>query len=684
MTLRALIIGLLLALLIAAGGHFNDVYMQQTFIVGNLFPISVIGFLVLLVLVVNPVVRRARARWAFRPAELAVIVGLAFAVCVVPGSGFLRPFSTTLVLSSHYEKMLPSWQKNRVLSYVPERVLPVTPENTEEVLGAFLKGKGRHDAHIGLGGVPWRAWLPTLARWIPLFFFLMAGLIGLSLVFHRQWTTHEHLIYPIAEFAGTLSGSGTGPDAPASRGTSVIAQRLFWYGFVPIFLMQGVNGLHAWFPTWLEIPHHIDITPLRVLCPNLASAPRAWSLFYATIYPTVVAFAFFLPGDITLSLGLSALVTALFGLGAMTLGVPLVHDRMNPTEVQGLLFGAYFGTGLFILYTGRAYYWRVLLAALGRRSQDGGPEPSAVWGLRTFALGSLAACAVMVWMGLPWVVAAATVFLLVLMYSVMSRVCAETGLFFMAPEWLPVAVLAGFLGAPALGPRLIALLALISCIIAVDPREAMMPFMANALRIAENARVARGRLAMLMGGTLGVGLIAGLVVMLWLQYDRGVGWTDPWATQWAPRYAFNCLDGHIQRMKADGVFEAAENMTAMQRVQAIRPNTRFVGFFLTGLALLLGCAFLRLRFSAWPVHPVLFLVWFTWNGSVFAWSFLIGWAVKALVVRFGGGRLFHRLKPLMVGVIAGDLACGILFMIAGAVYYAFTGRPPERFGIFPY
>ncbi len=155
MSFRAILIGLLLALLVAVGGHFNDVYMQQTYMVGNFFPISVIGILILLVLVINPILFRIRPTWKLRFGELALIVALPLTACVVPGSGFLRTFTPVMALPHHYEQMDTSWQKNEVMSYVPEGLLAGHEEVSEDdFLGSFLQGKGGVNHHIGLRDIP--------------------------------------------------------------------------------------------------------------------------------------------------------------------------------------------------------------------------------------------------------------------------------------------------------------------------------------------------------------------------------------------------------------------------------------------------------------------------------------------------------------------------------------------------
>ena len=40
----------------------------------------------------------------------------------------------------------------------------------------------------------------------------------------------------------------------------------------------------------------------------------------------------------------------------------------------------------------------------------------------------------------------------------------------------------------------------------------------------------------------------------------------------------------------------------------------------------------------WPPHPVVFLMWGSWTAMEVWMSFLVGWAVKTAVVRYGGSR----------------------------------------------
>ena len=60
---------------------------------------------------------------------------------------------------------------------------------------------------------------------------------------------------------------------------------------------------------------------------------------------------------------------------------------------------------------------------------------------------------------------------------------------------------------------------------------------------------------------------------------------------------------------------------------------------------------LRLRFVAWPLHPVGYLLAFSWPMKMIWFSLFVGWVAKVLLVRFGGVSLYRAARPVFIGLI---------------------------------
>jgi uncharacterized membrane protein YGL010W len=77
---------------------------------------------------------------------------------------------------------------------------------------------------------------------------------------------------------------------------------------------------------------------------------------------------------------------------------------------------------------------------------------------------------------------------------------------------------------------------------------------------------------------------------------------------------------------------------------------------------------------------VLFLVWGTYPANGCWSSFLLGWAIKGAVVRFGGGKVYQKLKPVFIGMIAGELLAAGFSMFFEIIYSWTTGKLPLKEG----
>jgi len=139
----------------------------------------------------------------------------------------------------------------------------------------------------------------------------------------------------------------------------------------------------------------------------------------------------------------------------------------------------------------------------------------------------------------------------------------------------------------------------------------------------------------------------------------------------------------LLQAREHGTLDRAIEVQGLERIALMRPDANTLPWLMLGAALVIGCAVARMRLPGWPLHPAIFLIWGTWGIRHFAFSFFLGWAVKAAIIHASGLGGFARGKPIMVGLIAGELAAGLGWIVVGVVWYFSTGKIPESVSVMP-
>jgi hypothetical protein len=677
MTLRATILGLAGAAFICGFCFFNDWVLRQTYLVGNNMPASIYGALILAVVLVNPLLRR----WRLTGPELALVLALTLAGAAVPGGGLVRTLIPSLVMPHHIAKTQPSWQDADIVREIPPQMLVDPGADEDRVVSGYVQGFSAGGQHISPRVVPWQAWARPLAYWLPFVVTLWGALIGLSLLLHRQWSQHEHLPYPVARFTAALLPGDDGGCPP------VLRQRAFWGACGLVFAMHLNNFAAAWFPeTLIRVPTDFDFMALGKLFPVFARS-GGLGLFRPHLYLVIVGLAYFVPADVAFSFGVApflwyALVGALVGYG-INLMAPIEgtsYLSLNPQSFA--LFGANLGVIAMVAYSGRRYYLSALRRAVGLHVRDDLPA-EAVWGCRGFLVLTVL-LVVQLWLaGIePWL-AALYVLIMMVGFTVLSRVIAETGQIYLKCYFWPCVVLWGLLGARAIGARQLLILMLLTTVLFIDPREALMPFMANALEVLEGRRVRLGGAALLCVAALLLGLAVAIPVTLYIKYDLGSATGDSWSTITVPRGPFDSAVLIRQKLSSQGVDPAAPPARGLEWFRELSPNPTCMTMTAVGFVLVLVCTMARLRCPWWPLHPLLFVAWAATPLRLMGPSYLVGWVVKSLITKYGGSGLYNRLKPAMIGLIAGELLGALFPTLFGALYYLLTGEQPMTYNAIP-
>ena len=671
MTGRSLIMGVLGVVLISAFCYFFDGIIGQGLLISSLMPVAVYGLLLLFLVTLHPALCRFGRGMCFSGREIAAVVCLILMVCGIPGRGLVQYLPPAAMFPHHDVRVQPGWASEEVLAIAPPRMLADIKGRENRALEGYLTGLSVGDRLISPLEVPWSAWIRTLGFWIPLMLTATLALLGLAAVFHRQWVHHEQLPYPITTFTQALLPDENGRLA-------FLGSRLFWAGFLLVFGIQLNNYLLRWLPDYLLfIKTSFDCSAFSSLVPALTKG-NGLTLFQPCIIFPVLGLAYFLSADVSFTMTATPFAFALlYGLFELR-GVPFGGSRMlGPTIQQSIFAGGYVAIVLMVLYTGRYYYGTVLRRSLslGRRVDA---EPYAVWGMRAFLAGTLLFILQLVWVGLDWQLAVVYTFLVFMIHVVVSRLIAETGCFIVGTYVYPCVMIWAFCGTAALGPQTLLIMFLVSTILVSGPGWAPMPFFVQALKLGDVYQVDLQRLLKWSLAVIVLSLFVAIPCTLYWQYQRGGPTTSALTLSWTRRTAAFPFENMVevkQRLRAQGQLETASALHGWSRLSHLDPDGKQVSAFFIALAIALAVSLARLRFTWWPLHPMGFVFLGGFPAYYLWFSFLLAWLTKVAVTRYGGARLYERLKPLMVGFIAGGVLGGLLPMLTGAVYYAVAGHP---------
>ncbi len=459
---------------------------------------------------------------------------------------------------------------------------------------------------------------------------------------------------------------------------SIFRKPAFWIGAGLVAAIHLNNYSFVWWPDYLiRFPVNFNFGALGDLMPVFVKGGGR-GLLYPTIFFTVVGFAYFVASDVALSLGIAPFVYCLIAGIFVGYGVDINGGGdYNSIRISNFIkAGSYFGMFLITIYVGRHFYLAVLRRAFGLTARDD-VRKHEVWGARVAMLAAVVFMLQLCVVGVAWYWAIFHTLCVCMTFIVVSRMVAETGMFLFHPMIIPAVVLWGFVGPRALGGQQIFLLMVVGVMMDMPTQVSVMPMMVHSLKLSGDKP---GRTASLAGMGVILAIIIGVGASLYFQYDRGAAAvTDGWSDGRVSKAGFNPVVKAEYEMEAQGVLND-EDVSFFKKFGPKRPQ---VLTFLITMGLVLLCEFCRLRISKWPIHPVIFLVSGFWHAQALAASFLVGWLIRIIATKYGGAKSYNRLKPLMIGLVTGELLAGIIAIIFSFIYYFVTGEKPVRFAVFP-
>ncbi|MBM3276601.1 MAG: hypothetical protein FJY95_00760 [Candidatus Handelsmanbacteria bacterium] len=618
MTLRALLVGLLLAFAVGAAGPYCTLYLQGSN-AGDVFYTSPMAHLFFFVLVggINALLAALRRPWALSRSEL---IGV-YILMTLANSTHTLAYYWVAILAGPFYYATP--EKNWVAliqPHIPAWLAPV------DLGGVRLFFEG---AQAG-SEVPWQVWLTPLLGWLPLFVALHAGSLCLMVILRRQWAERERISYPLVQVPlAMLQEEGR---------SSLFRSGAMWAGFALPVVVGSLQGLHNYYPfvPALELRASIPLLPNAVELPLILSFATLGFFFLAKREVSFGLWVFYLLN--TAQKAAFHLVGAGGGrepaVSVWSYDLPsLVHQNMGAMIM--LVLGG--------LWVGREHLRQFWNKAV--RGDSGVDDQDEVIGYRGAVCGLAGSALVLGWWlwgtGIPLVGVLGLLFFVLVVFVALTQVIAEGGVAVLYPPLVAPDAALSALGTPAYGAA--GLVGMVfTRVWANDVLNFAMPHCANGLKLGEQVE---GRRPWLFWGML-AGTLAGLTGALWmllhLAYTYGAINLRPAHFIWLPEYVFDYAAARINEPSGPDLW----------------------GWVHTGIgAGVMGLLLLARRlWSWWPLRPLGYPI-----SSVFSWmSFnaFLAWLIKGIALRYGGVRLYREVRPFFLGLIIGQFAVfGVFWVI---------------------
>ncbi|HIE53126.1 MAG TPA: hypothetical protein EYP85_15350 [Armatimonadetes bacterium] len=628
---RAVLVGAGLCLFISVAEPYSALVNFSTGFCADFITAAALVLFFLLVGGGNALMHRLRPAWALTTSELIVVFCMMIVACAIPTWGLTANLLPILSGVFYYAKPSNEWA-TLIHPHLPEWIVP-----REELLHRyFFEG-------LPKGENPWpyiAQWTRPLLCWSAFLLMLYLVMICLMVLIRRQWVNNERLLFPLNVVPLEMVGTEGRRDWP---GRAFFTHKLMWLGFAVAFLLNTWNGFAHYIPFLSRL--------------NLTAS---YSIFRGTTWTglvlsfPVVGFVYFINTDVAFSVWFFHLVDR--GINGF-MGITGYQGIKGKIEVfcdtvpiiSHASMGAMIALVLFTLYGARRHLQSVFRKALhGDPTVDDGEEPlsyrGAVWGVILgvlFLTGWLRASGMPVWMALLFQ------FGMFVIYLGLTRIIAEGGFGFCRAECIPPIFVLHGVPAHWFSPAAIVALGP-TYAYAADIRTIVMTSALHGFKLAEATHTRLRGLFWPLMLACALALGGSLVATLYYAYTKGG------ATFQDHGWFFNGMPTVASwKVVEEKLRDLPEWSNSLARWWA-------TGF---GAALMFFLLFMRQRFLWWPLHYLGMPIAGTYVVRQIWFSVLLGWAVKGLILKYGGIRLFRRLKPLFLGFIMGQLMCAFVWAV---------------------
>ncbi len=584
-------------------------------------------FILFVLTVMNYGVARVAPRLALRRAELMVIYVMLAIASTLAAHDAMQVLVPMLTWPYRFARPENRWAE-LFIPYLPKWLTVSDPV----AMRGYYEGNSTlytaHNLHV---------WLIPVAAWTAFCCLLLWIMLCMNAILRKQWTENERLTYPLVQLPLEMTDDNGIP----GRVAPLFRNRIFWLGFLLAGSIDVVNSLNLYYPfiptvftpgggnSFIDLGVNFRDRPLNAI---------GWTPL--SFYPFVIGIGMLMPLDFLFSLWFfywlwkaELVVSAAFSL----------NETPNFPYQNYQAFGAYLAFLLSAVWLSRGYLKQVYRKVIGQPSDlDDSEEPisyrAAVIGI-IVGFGLLMAFCVA--MGMSWWLTLPFFAIFFGLSIAITRMRAELGapvhdLHWTGPDW----TLPELFGTRSFSAQDLTQMTLFFWFNRAY-RYHPMPHQLEGFKIAErtNTRYSGYFWVMMLAGFAGA--LAAFWAMLHLNYIYGA---TAKAGSFGPE-GYDRLTGWLN------------SPTAPQYPKALAVGV--------GLAIAFFLEAMRLRFPAWPFHPLGFAVTASWEINLVWMPLFLAWLFKLLILRYGGLSGFRKSLPFFFGLILGQFFVGSIVNIIG-------------------
>ena len=623
LTPKALILGTLIVASVNLLAPFSEWIVRSTYMTTNYFPLGLAFLFILVVVVINPLLKLLNRRRGLSSDELGVVYIMLLAAVSVPTYG-ITGYVMSVSASPFYFATTENGWGDFLHPFIPMWAVP---------------GGGREVAWFFEGlppgaSIPWHIWVMPIFWWGSVIVATLVVSMCVIAIFRKQWVDKERLNFPLVDVPLIMMAQAE----DQKMWPAFMRSRLFWIGFGLAAGKIAWNIPGYFFEGWPSIPGIRLVIPGGKILPGIST----------NLSFPLVGITYFVNVDVIFSVWFFNLFNlaeiAVFNRMGYTIGTSEIYS-VNPAALAWQGFGAFMAIVIGGIWVAREHLRGVWKTARGKAG--GVSDRDEMMSYRS-ALFGLMGGTLYIWfwlsqLGIHPGVALLLLLGVVILYLGLTRIVIEGGLVFVRGPLLPQAFAMHLVGPGILsGPTMTGLA--LSYGWACDPIATFMPFGANAARIHSERRFPQGVYLKAVGLALGISLVISFWFSLKLAYATGGYNFGEWVFQRGGQVPYDTMVSKIS---------AAEHINFGHYL--------FLGIGALATILL---TYLRHRLPWWRLHPIGFSIASVGQVQWTVLSLFFAWAIKVLLIRFGGLMLYNRAKPFFVGLVVGHFSgAGISFVI---------------------